>query len=74
LESSLEISFARSITGDTEAATERLRRAVQIAIAMDEPADRAAALLRVAQFAAAVQNHHFDPRQLGLEGWKMLGE
>jgi hypothetical protein len=74
LESSLETSFARSITGDTQAATEGLRRAARIAIAMDEPAARAAALLRVAQFAAAVQTHHFDPRQLGLEGWKMLGE
>jgi hypothetical protein len=74
LESSLEISFARSITGDTQAAIEGLRRAAKIAIAIDEPTDRAAALLRVAQFAAAVQSHHSDPRQLGLEGWKMLGE
>jgi hypothetical protein len=74
LEPSLVISFAHGFIGETPAAVEGLRRATQIAHAMGEPAGRAAALLRVAQFAAAVRSNHFDPKQLGLEGWKMLGE
>jgi hypothetical protein len=42
--------------------------------ALDRPiVGIAAALLRVAQFAAAAQSHHLDPGQLGLDGWKMLG-
>jgi hypothetical protein len=74
LEPSLVISFAHGFIGETPAAVEGLRRAAQIARAVGEPAGRAAALLRVAQFAAAVRSNHFDPKQLGLEGWKMLGE
>jgi hypothetical protein len=74
LEPSLEISFARGLVGDTRIAVEHLRRAMQIADAMARPEDRAATLLRVAQFAAAVETNHFDPLQPGLEGWKVLGE
>jgi hypothetical protein len=40
---------------------------------MEQPVDRASALLRVAQFAAAVQRSRYEPRQIGLEGWKILG-
>jgi tetratricopeptide (TPR) repeat protein len=74
LEPSLAISFAHGIAGNTPAAVEGLGRALQIADAVDKPEGRAAALLRAAQFAAAVRTNHFDPKQLQLEGWKMLGE
>jgi hypothetical protein len=73
LEPALEVSFAYGLAGDKPAAMEGLRRATQIADGIDQPGDRAAALLRVAQFAAAVQTDHFDPEQLGLEGWKTPG-
>ena len=74
LEPSLVISFAHGFIGETPAAAKGLGLATQIAGAVGAPAGRAAALLRVAQFAAAVRSNHFDPKQLGLEGWKMLGE
>jgi hypothetical protein len=73
LEPTLEVSFAHGLTGDAQAAADGLRQATHIALAMEQPVDRVSALLRVAQFAAAVERSRYEPRQIGLEGWKILG-